>query len=51
MAADKAAVRRRLAEAGRVLEAAGQADCVAGHVSVRLPDDPSRFLMKPPASA
>jgi L-ribulose-5-phosphate 4-epimerase len=42
-----AALREKLADAGRVLALEGQGDYVAGHVSVRLPDDPTRFLMKP----
>jgi len=42
-----AALRERLVEAGRVLALEGQGDYVAGHVSVRLPDAPGRFLMKP----
>ena len=42
-----AALREKLADAGRVLALEGQGDYVAGHVSVRLPDDPGRFLMKP----
>jgi L-fuculose-phosphate aldolase len=41
------ALRERLVEAGRVLALEGQGDYVAGHVSVRLPDAPGRFLMKP----
>jgi ribulose-5-phosphate 4-epimerase/fuculose-1-phosphate aldolase len=36
-----------LADAGRVLAHEGQGDYVAGHVSLRLPDQPDRFLMKP----
>ena len=36
-----------LADAGRVLAHEGQGDYVAGHVSLRLPDDPNRFYMKP----
>ena len=43
----RAALRETLANAGRVLALEGQGDYVAGHVSVRLPDDPGRFLMKP----
>ena len=35
------------ADAGRVLAHEGQGDYVAGHVSLRLPDDPNRFYMKP----
>ncbi|HUI97134.1 MAG TPA: class II aldolase/adducin family protein [Xanthobacteraceae bacterium] len=42
-----AGLRETLANAGRVLALEGQGDYVAGHVSVRLPDDPGRFLMKP----
>jgi len=36
-----------LADAGRVLAHEGQGDYVAGHVSLRLPDEPNLFLMKP----
>jgi L-fuculose-phosphate aldolase len=32
--------------AGKVLVAEGQDDFTRGHISVRLPDDPSRFYMK-----
>ena len=41
------ALRERLVDAGRVLALEGQGDYVAGHVSVRLPDRPDHFLMKP----
>jgi L-fuculose-phosphate aldolase len=41
------ALRRKLTNAGRVLAMEDQGDYVAGHVTVRLPDDPGRFLMKP----
>ncbi len=41
------ALRRKLTNAGRVLTSQDQGDFVAGHVTVRLPDDPRRFLMKP----
>jgi ribulose-5-phosphate 4-epimerase/fuculose-1-phosphate aldolase len=41
------ALRDTLTNAGRVLAMEGQGDYVAGHISVRLPDDPERFLMKP----
>jgi L-ribulose-5-phosphate 4-epimerase len=41
------ALRRKLTNAGRVLTSQDQGDFVAGHVTVRLPDDPHRFLMKP----
>ena len=40
-------LKRLLADAGRVLAHEGQGDYVAGHVSLRLPDQPGRFLMKP----
>ncbi len=40
-------LRGLLADAGRVLAHEGQGDYVAGHVSLRLPDQPDRFLMKP----
>jgi len=41
------ALTRKLINAGRVLTSQDQGDFVAGHVTVRLPDDPHRFLMKP----
>ena len=41
------ALRKKLTNAGRVLASQDQGDFVAGHVSVRVPDDPRRFLMKP----
>jgi L-ribulose-5-phosphate 4-epimerase len=40
-------LRRLIADAGRVLAHEGQGDYVMGHVSLRLGDDPNRFLMKP----
>jgi L-fuculose-phosphate aldolase len=40
-------LKRLLADAGSVLAHEGQGDYVAGHVSLRLPDDPGLFLMKP----
>jgi L-fuculose-phosphate aldolase len=40
-------LRATLADAGRVLAMEGHGDYVAGHISVRLPGDPGRFLMKP----
>jgi L-ribulose-5-phosphate 4-epimerase len=40
-------LREKLADAGRVLAIEGHGDYVAGHISVRLPGDPGRFLMKP----
>jgi len=40
-------LKRLLADAGRVLAHEGQGDYVAGHVSLRHPDDPDLFLMKP----
>jgi ribulose-5-phosphate 4-epimerase/fuculose-1-phosphate aldolase len=45
MTADEA--RQKLIDAGRILEAAGQGDLTRGHVSVRVPDDPTHFYMKP----
>ncbi|MGU7782810.1 class II aldolase/adducin family protein [Burkholderia sp. PU8-34] len=39
--------KQKLIDAGRILEAEGQADFTRGHVSVRVPGDPSHFLMKP----
>src|SRR3954465_5799253 len=41
------ALRRKLTNAGRILTSQDQGDFVAGHVTVRLPEDPNRFLMKP----
>jgi len=40
-------LKKKLADAGRVLAHEGQGDYVAGHVSLRLNDDPDRFFMKP----
>ncbi len=39
--------KRNLIDAGLILEGAGQGDLTRGHVSIRMPDDPSLFLMKP----
>ncbi|MGH6768502.1 MAG: class II aldolase/adducin family protein [Xanthobacteraceae bacterium] len=41
------ALRRKLTNAGRVLAMEDQGDYVAGHLTVRLPDAPGTFLMKP----
>ncbi|WP_371038920.1 class II aldolase/adducin family protein [Rhodosalinus sp. FB01] len=40
-------LRQKMIDAGRVLFANGQDDFTRGHISVRLPEDPSLFLMKP----
>lgn len=45
MTADEA--RQKLIDAGRILEAEGQGDLTRGHVSVRVPGDPTHFYMKP----
>jgi L-ribulose-5-phosphate 4-epimerase len=39
--------KQKLIDAGKILEMEGQADFTRGHVSVRVPDDPSLFFMKP----
>jgi L-fuculose-phosphate aldolase len=39
--------KQKLILAGRVLVAEGQDDFTRGHVSVRVPDEPSLFFMKP----
>ena len=39
--------KRKLIDAGKILEDAGQGDLTRGHVSIRMPGDPSLFLMKP----
>src|SRR3954449_10971892 len=39
--------KQRLIDAGRILEAEGQGDLTRGHVSIRVPGDPSHFFMKP----
>jgi len=39
--------KQKLIDAGKILEHEGQADFARGHVSVRVPDDPSLFFMKP----
>lgn len=45
MSADE--LKQKLIDAGCVLEAEGQGDLTRGHVSVRVPGDPSHFFMKP----
>jgi L-fuculose-phosphate aldolase len=40
-------LKQTLIWAGKVLVGEGQDDFTRGHISVRLPDDPSRFYMKP----
>jgi ribulose-5-phosphate 4-epimerase/fuculose-1-phosphate aldolase len=40
-------LRQLLVLGGRILVAEGQDDFTRGHISVRLPDDPTGFLMKP----
>lgn len=40
-------LKRKLIDAGRILEENGQADLTRGHVSVRVPEMPDLFLMKP----
>jgi ribulose-5-phosphate 4-epimerase/fuculose-1-phosphate aldolase len=42
-----AAARRKLIEAGRILEHQGHGDMTRGHVSVRVPGRPEHFFMKP----
>lgn len=39
--------KRKLIDAGKILEDAGQGDLTRGHVSIRVPGDPTLFLMKP----
>lgn len=40
-------IKQQLIWAGRVLVAEGQDDFTRGHISCRLPDNPSQFFMKP----
>src|SRR3954454_6997899 len=39
--------QQKLIDAGRILETNGQGDFTRGHVSVRVPGDASKFIMKP----
>ena len=39
--------KAKLVAGGHILEAAGQGDFTRGHICVRVPDDPSKFYMKP----
>jgi L-fuculose-phosphate aldolase len=39
--------KRKLIDAGRILEANGLGDLTRGHVSIRVPGDPNLFIMKP----
>ena len=43
---DHSDIRETMIWAGKVLVNEGQDDFTRGHISFRLPDDPSRFLMK-----
>jgi L-fuculose-phosphate aldolase len=45
MTADEA--RQKLIDAGRILDEAGLADLTRGHVSIRVPGDPTHFYMNP----
>ncbi|HWI80002.1 MAG TPA: class II aldolase/adducin family protein [Ramlibacter sp.] len=45
MTADEA--RQKLIDAGRILDEAGLGDLTRGHVSLRVPGDPTHFYMKP----
>ena len=45
MTADEA--RQKLIDAGRILDDLGQGDLTRGHVSIRVPGDPTHFYMKP----
>ncbi|NDF79798.1 MAG: class II aldolase/adducin family protein, partial [Betaproteobacteria bacterium] len=40
-------LKQRLIDAGHILENAGQGDLTRGHVSIRSPEDPNIFIMKP----
>jgi L-fuculose-phosphate aldolase len=40
-------IKQKLILAGKVLVAEGQDDFTRGHISMRLPDNPSHFFMKP----
>src|SRR5262252_557900 len=40
-------IKQKLIVAGRILVAEGQDDFTRGHISARLPDNPSLFFMKP----
>jgi L-fuculose-phosphate aldolase len=40
-------IRQKLIVAGKILVAEGQDDFTRGHISVRLPDNPALFFMKP----
>jgi ribulose-5-phosphate 4-epimerase/fuculose-1-phosphate aldolase len=39
--------KQKLIDAGAILEAQGQGDLTRGHVSIRVPGDPTHFYMKP----
>lgn len=39
--------KQKLIDAGRILENAGQGDLTRGHISIRVPSDPTHFFMKP----
>lgn len=45
MTSDEA--KQKLIDGGLILETAGQGDLTRGHISVRVPDNPNLFFMKP----
>ena len=44
---NKEEITKKLIAAGRILETNGQGDLTRGHVSIRVPEDPNHFYMKP----
>ena len=44
---DHSDIKRLLIEAGAILSHMGHGDMTRGHVSIRLPDNPGQFIMKP----
>jgi ribulose-5-phosphate 4-epimerase/fuculose-1-phosphate aldolase len=40
-------LKQKLIDAGKILAFEGQGDLTRGHVSVRVPGDPTLFFMKP----
>ena len=44
---DATTVKQKLIDSGLILDAQGQGDLTRGHISIRVPGDPTHFFMKP----
>lgn len=44
---DANTIKQKLIDSGLILDAQGQGDLTRGHISIRMPGDPTHFFMKP----